>query len=180
MADEQSRKAEFAEYLGRHQSQLFGYIHSLVRDLNDADDVFQQTMVVLWNKLEEFDRQRSFVAWACGIARFEAANFLRTRHRQRLYFSDQLNLLLIDAHAKLAPREQEDRRAALLQCVQKLRERDRTLLEECYGETGVNATAQRQGRSPQSVHNSLRRIRRSLFECICRTLMQNAHPELMK
>jgi len=39
----------------------------------------------------------------------------------------------------------------------------------------VAAVAEKQGRSPQSVHNSLRRIRRALFECIRRTL---AHEQL--
>src|SRR5436309_11942438 len=90
---ESQRKAEFADYLNRHQSQLFGYIHSLVRDLNDADDLFQQTTVILWNKFAEFDRHRSFVAWACGVARLEVASFLRARSRQRLYFTDELDLL---------------------------------------------------------------------------------------
>ena len=66
MKADSERKAEFADYLRQHQSQLFGYIHSLVRDLNDADDLFQQTTVILWNKFAEFDRRRSFVAWACG------------------------------------------------------------------------------------------------------------------
>jgi RNA polymerase sigma-70 factor (ECF subfamily) len=180
MTDEQRGKAEFAGYLRQHQSQVYGYIHSLVRDLNDADDVFQQTTVVLWNKFAEFDRQRSFVAWACGVARLEVATFLRTRSRRRLYFTDELNLLLVEAQSKLMASELEERRAALGECVQKLRERDRQLLQECYGEPGVNATAQRQGRSPQSVHNSLRRIRRALFECIRRTLVEDARSELLQ
>src|SRR5438552_2553668 len=138
------RQAEFADYLNRHQSQLFGYIHSLVRDLNDADDLFQQTTVILWNKFAEFDRGRSFVAWACGVARLEVANFLRARSRQRLYFTDELNLLLIEAQDELTPLELDDRRAALTQCVAKLRERDRRLLDECYrGDGGGHAAADR-------------------------------------
>src|SRR5438094_618664 len=36
-------KAEFAEYLRQDQARLYGYIHSLVRDVHDADDLFQQT-----------------------------------------------------------------------------------------------------------------------------------------
>ena len=71
------RKAEFAAQLGRHQGQLFGYIHSLVRDLDDADDLFQQTSLVLWDKFDQFDASRSFVCWACGVARYEVLNFLR-------------------------------------------------------------------------------------------------------
>src|SRR5438034_9183142 len=101
MKADSERKAEFADYLRQHQSQLFGYLHSLVRDLNDADDLFQQTTVILWNKFADFDRERSFIAWACGVARLEVANFLRSRSRQRLYFTDDLNLLLIEAHADL-------------------------------------------------------------------------------
>src|ERR1700689_3778613 len=92
--DQQSCQAGFADYLRQHQSQLFGYIHSLVRDLNDAEDLFQQTTMILWNKFDEFDRARRFIAWGCGVARLEVANFLRARGRQHLYFSDELNLLL--------------------------------------------------------------------------------------
>ena len=54
--------AEFAAQLQRCQSRLFGYIHSLVRDLNDADDIIQQTTFILWKKYSQFDRHRSFFA----------------------------------------------------------------------------------------------------------------------
>jgi RNA polymerase sigma-70 factor (ECF subfamily) len=170
--DEQQRRADIATLLQQEQSRLYGYLHSLVRDLNDADDLFQQTTLILWNKFGEFDRSRSFFSWACGVARFEVANFLRARGRQRLYFSDELNLLLIEAHEEMTHDETEERRAALSQCVDKLRERDQALLLECYSGEGdrVSAVAGRHGRSSHSVHNSLRRIRRALFECIRRTL----------
>jgi RNA polymerase sigma-70 factor (ECF subfamily) len=180
MNADQDRQAEFAEYLRRHQSQLFGYIHSLVRDLNDADDLFQQTTVILWKKFDEFDRRRSFIVWGCGVARWEAANFLRARSRQRLYFTDELNLLLIEAQADWTPEDLEDQKGALSGCVAKLRQRDRELLEDCYGtDSGVRAVADQHGRSAQSVHNSLRRIRRTLFECIRRTLARQTQPELL-
>lgn len=166
---EADSRAEFAELLRRDQSRLFGYVHSLTRDLNDAEDLFQQTTVILWRKFADYDRDRSFFSWAAGVARLEAANFLRARGRHRLYFSDDLNLLLVEAHAEL-PDDEDDRREALARCVERLRERDRELLEACYADEGVNATAGRMGRSPQSVHNSLRRIRRALFDCVRRTL----------
>jgi RNA polymerase sigma-70 factor, ECF subfamily len=169
-------RTEFAELLRRDQGRLFGYVHSLVRDLDDAEDLFQQTTVILWKKFREFDRAKSFFAWACGVARLEVANFLRGRSRQRLYFSDELNLLLIEAQEELAADELDDRRDALGRCVQKLRQRDRELLAECYGGAGVNAVAGREGRSPQSVHNSLRRIRRALYECIERALAREERP----
>src|SRR5215472_639653 len=90
-------KAEFAARLRQHQTQLFGYIYSPVRDLDDADDLFQQTSLVLWDKFDQFDPSRSFAGWACGVARYEVLNFLRARSRDRLYFSDELSLALIEA-----------------------------------------------------------------------------------
>ncbi len=175
--DPQARRTEFAEYLRQYQGRLFGYIHSLVRDTDDADDLFQQTTLTLWKKFDDFQRDLSFFAWACGVARFEVANFLRARGRDRLYFSDELNLMLVEAHAELTEEDREDQREALARCLEKLRQRDRQLLEDCYADPdGVNAVAQRLGRVPQSVHNSLRRIRRALFECVCRAFSREERP----
>jgi RNA polymerase sigma-70 factor, ECF subfamily len=167
------RRAEFAERLRGHHAALFGYIVSLVRDFDDADDLFQATSLALWKKYETYDPDRPFLAWACGVARYEVANFLRARGRRKLYFSDDLNLLLVEAQEELEREKdrEEDRRVALSGCLEKLRRRDRALLDACYGPEGrVADVAAAWRRSSQSVHNSLRRIRRSLEECVRRGL----------
>src|SRR5262245_66340297 len=157
--DAQLRKADFTRYLATSQARLYGYIHSLIPDIHDADDLYQQTALVLWNKFGEFDQARDFFAWACGVARGEVANFARRRVRQRLYLCADVNLLLVEAHAELTDREQDDRRAALSRCIEKLPAADRELLAECYrGEedgAGVHAAADRRSRSPPSVYSSL-------------------------
>jgi RNA polymerase sigma-70 factor, ECF subfamily len=169
--DVQQRKAEFARHLAGNQARLYGYIHSLVPDVNHADDLYQQTALILWNKFGDFDLQRSFFAWACGVARLEVANFVRARNRQRLFFHSDLNLLLVEAHEEMTDAELEDRRDALTKCVEKLSQNDRDLLTECYAHpAGVRAAAGSRSRSTHSIYNSLRRIRRALFECIERTL----------
>src|SRR5262245_8757996 len=169
--DVQHRKAEFARYLAENQARLYGYIHSLVPDLNHADDLYQQTALILWSKFGEFDPDRSFFAWACGVARLEAANFVRSLARQRRFFGHDLNLLLVEAHEEMTDDEQADRREALSRCVEKLAPADRALLTECYADpAGVHAAAARRNRSPHSVYNSLRRIRQALFDCVTRTL----------
>lgn len=172
----------FAEYLRQNQSRLYGYIHSLVRNLHDTDDLFQQTTVILWKKFNHFDPTRSFFAWACGVARGEITNFLRAKDRQRLSFGEELTLLLAEAQETISAEEVDERREALGRCLETLKPVDRTLVESCYGEEegGIRVVAEQLGRSTQSVHNSLRRIRRALFECIQRTLYRtspNSLPE---
>jgi RNA polymerase sigma-70 factor, ECF subfamily len=168
-------RVDYASLLRQHQTQLFGYIYSLVRDLDDADDLFQQTSLVLWDKFDQFDRSKSFINWACGVARFEVLNFLRTRSRKRLYFSDELNLALVEAHESLEHDRLEERRTALAGCMKKLRQKDRELLEACYERSAsLRDVAHTQGRSTHSIHNSLRRIRRVLFQCVERGVARGA------
>lgn len=170
-ANNVQQKTEFARLLAENQSRLYGYIHSLVPDLNHADDLFQQTAMVLWDKFDTFDPDRSFFAWACGVARYEAANFARGLARQRRFFGNDLNLLLIQAHEDMTDEELADRRDALGRCVSKLPDPDRILLAECYNDVGgVPAAAAKRNRSPHSVYNSLRRIRQTLYHCISRNL----------
>jgi RNA polymerase sigma-70 factor (ECF subfamily) len=173
MENVEVRKAAFGDRLRRHQTQIFGFIYSLVRNFDDADDLFQQTSLVLWKKYEKYDPSRSFVSWACGVARFEVSNFLRDRDRHRLQLSDDLDQLLIEAHAEFEHQRLEERRDALAECMKKLRERDQDLLQACYGGAiHIPDVARTRGRSLQSVHNSLSRIRRSLHECVRRSLAQ--------
>jgi RNA polymerase sigma-70 factor, ECF subfamily len=158
---------DFAQFLQRDQARIYGYLHALVRDANDADDLFQQTTMILWKKFGEYDRSRSFFSWACGIARGEVANFLRTRSRSKLYFSDEVNARLAESAEELEAEEIESRKQALASCLEKLRQRDRELLLACYdGTKSITEVAEREGRSSQSVHNTLKRIRLALFECV--------------
>jgi RNA polymerase sigma-70 factor (ECF subfamily) len=172
---EASRQRElFADHLRQCRGRLFGYIHAMVRNLADADDVFQLTTVALWRRFDRYEPSRPFLAWACGVARLEAATWLRNQARKRLRFSDDLTALLIDAFAEIDDKEFDDRQAALPGCLDKLPDADRKLLAECYDRgTEVAAVAERMGRSPSSVHNTLRRIRRNLFECIERSMARS-------
>ncbi len=65
--------------------------------------------------------------------------------------------------------------AALPGCLEKLDEPNRRLIAECYERgTEVAVIAQRLGRTAPSVHNTLHRIRRMLFECIERNIAHTA------
>jgi RNA polymerase sigma-70 factor (ECF subfamily) len=76
------------------------------------------------------------------------------------------------------PSEDADRRlAALRACMERLKEHDRRLIELRYGGAlGIGGIARQLGRTPQSICNSLGRIRGALFECIQRTLATEGRP----
>lgn len=170
-AAERSNKHSFVEHFVANQQLILGYIASLVPNWQDAEDVFQRTSIVLWEKFEEFDPSREFLHWAYGVAFYEVKNFHRVAGRDRLCFNDELLRELADARA--ARPKRSERAVALQHCLQQLPQPDRQLMLEAYERRGsVVQMAERQQRSVQTLYNRLNGIRRKLLECIDRTVAE--------
>ena len=64
-----SQAKDLFEILMRENADmLLAFLRSAVRDSHSVDDLFQETMVVAWRRIDDFDRQRSFGKWIRGIA----------------------------------------------------------------------------------------------------------------
>jgi RNA polymerase sigma-70 factor, ECF subfamily len=161
------RSQEFTKRLQQCQAELLRYIFALVRNGEDAQDIFQQTCVVLWDKFDEFDPARSFLAWACGVARFKVRKFFTQHRRHQVRFSDEFAVRMAEVQAESSSDEPHARRAALPGCIDKLPPLQRELLVLCYGERQrIVDVAARLGRSAGGVRHSLQAIRERLMECI--------------
>jgi RNA polymerase sigma-70 factor, ECF subfamily len=167
----------FVELLTQYRSPLFGYIYALVRRLHDAEDLYQDTAMVMWSKFQEYEPGTNFMGWACTIARFRVANFLKGERRRCRYFSHALQEELAALQAKIQAEQAGLQQEALIDCVKGLSEADRQLVDLCYStERSFREIAEQLGRSPQSVYDALSRIRRVLLECIDRTVARQGHP----
>ncbi|WP_425401011.1 sigma-70 family RNA polymerase sigma factor [Aeoliella sp.] len=165
-----SDDARFIDLLQQHRTQLLGYLFCIVQNMDDAEDLFQQVSITLWDKFDTFEQGSSFSAWAITVARNKAMTFLRSKRRETARFSRRLieELSLRDLWT---PLEADSRLAALQSCQKKLPKEDQVLLSQCYSTSEKTAdVARRLGRSVDSVYTSLSRIRRALFACIKRSL----------
>jgi RNA polymerase sigma-70 factor (ECF subfamily) len=165
-----AREELFAQLLTQHRSQIFRLVFCMVHTLQDAEDVYQQAALTMWDHFEEFDPRTNFVAWASQIARHKALNFLTSATRRRVCFSPEL-IGELAQHEEPSNEFQEARLRALASCRGKLRQTDQQLLKQCYNGKGtIGEVAERLGRPAGTVRDSLMRIRRTLLECIRRTL----------
>lgn len=57
-----------------HQDQLYSYILAMVLNQTDADDLLQETALVMHNKFEDFQPDSNFLAWGMTIARNKTMN----------------------------------------------------------------------------------------------------------
>jgi RNA polymerase sigma-70 factor (ECF subfamily) len=164
--------AEFIASVTRAQRTLHAFIVSMVRYAADADDVLQETNLVLWQKAAEFDPAREFLPWAMRVAQLQSMAYLKKK--QRVVFNEELLALVAD-EAVAEAADADTRRVALAGCLQKLPEYQRALIAQRYEPGGsVNVMSGARGTTPKALSEMLRRIRHSLLLCIERTLAQEA------
>ena len=169
------RKPEFVELMTKHWHQLFNVIFCVVQNFADTEDVFQQTTMALWSEFHKFQPGTDFGAWASTVARFRVSTFIRSKQRQRVYFSE--GLIEEIASVPLESNEVHDARlAALAECRKKLSSTDQELLALCYGGSdSIRDAAYRIGRPVDSVYVRLTKLRSALYACIERFLAREEY-----
>jgi RNA polymerase sigma-70 factor (ECF subfamily) len=166
--------AEFLQLFTKSQRPVFLYILSLVPRPVEAEEILQETNLVIWTKASQFRPGTNFQAWACQIAYFEVMKYRSRRHRDKLHFNPEL-LELVAAESLQESELLDRRRQALAECLAKLREQDRALIQTRYSpENDGPEIADKIGRPINSIYQSLSRIRKSLLECINRRLAAEA------
>ncbi|NDH95147.1 MAG: sigma-70 family RNA polymerase sigma factor [Planctomycetia bacterium] len=165
---------DFVARLTKSQRQLHAFIFSLVWNPADADDILQETNLVLLQKAEAFDGSRDFLPWALQFARFQTLAALKRQQRLRLVFDDALARTLAD-EATAAEPVLDARRLALATCLQKLPRDQRDLLVKRYEPAAsVAGLAAAIRVTPKALSDRLRRIRQVLLECVTKTLAEEA------
>lgn len=165
---------EFVQLFTRNQRRVYLFILSQVSNPSDAEEILQETNVVILRKCSHFELGTNFLAWACSIARFEILKYRDRFKRDRLHFSNEF-LDLVEGETVRRGELSDARRDALSGCIAKLSDSDKKLIRLRYapGSNGQSVAAA-VGRPPNSVYQSLSRIRRVLLECVTRTLTAEA------
>jgi RNA polymerase sigma-70 factor (ECF subfamily) len=174
MSTEPDRTKELVLLMTQHQRRIFAYIYTLLPDRHAAEDILQETSLVICEKFKDFKSGTDFVAWANQIAWWQV-RAARTKYaRSKVIFDDDVLEAVAQTSAQLAP-EADIRHEALAKCLQKLPPRDRELIMVRY-EPGnsVEEAARRSGRSLVAAYKALARLRKLLHDCVTHTLAQEA------
>ena len=160
----------------QHQRRIFSYIYTLVPSRADAEDILQETSLVICEKFGQFKIGTDFAAWACQIAYWEVRRARQKFARSKVVFDQDI----VDALAQTASAmidEVSERHEILGRCLQKLHPRDRDLVLTRYEPgCGVEQAAQRSGRSMEAAYKALGRIRKMLLDCVSNQLTAEGAP----
>ncbi len=161
----------FVQKLIACQDMLYAYILSLVPKADAADEVLQETNLVLCRKMDESAKVVDFDAWARRIAHFQVLALLKRRQRDRHVFDEDLVGLLATEADTITTDAIDQRRHALRTCLARLAEPSRQMILKRYAPgNSVAAIAEELGRPTGSVYQALYRIRTTLMNCVKRAL----------
>lgn len=164
---EASRVEQFMALYSSHQRRLYLYTLALLPVSPDAEDVFQESNLVLWQKFDEYQAGTNFFAWACKIIRYKVLQYREKATRSVAVLDpDILDRL---AGVAVAEMEQIDEfySRTLNDCMARLSANDQELMQHRYtAGMAVQAIAAAMHRSPNAVSQSMGRIRRLLLDCI--------------
>jgi len=141
----------------------------MVFNIADVEDLLQEVGVTAWEKYDEYDSERDFVSWTCGIARNKVLSFNRLASHRLVQSAELLERMEqeVGANSRTLERQHE----ALRECLARLKEPDRRLLQIRYSEGVIlKQVAAETGQSLQALYKSLQRIHIRLFECATRRL----------
>lgn len=165
------RAGEFVRLFVRHERHLYAYLLTVLGNPADAEDVLQQTSIVLWEKFEEFSADGDFMAWGIKTAYYTAKNFLRKNSRSRVTFSQPM-FEAVAGRAASSGAEVNAVHEALETCLDGLPDADRELIQQRYEmEASVSSISESIGRSIHAVYRALSRIHVTLFDCVSSQLV---------
>jgi RNA polymerase sigma-70 factor (ECF subfamily) len=165
---DKGRREQVMRLALEHRAQLWGFLMGLAKSPQLAEDLFQNTYLVICEKWEQFQPGTNFLAWARQIARYE---FLAAVDPGRRPFvtkeAEVLEAALAAAVPPDRPAADAGRREALRACLREMPGRGHRALALRYGEgLGGGAVARRMGVSLNALYTLLSRVRKQLLDCV--------------
>jgi RNA polymerase sigma-70 factor (ECF subfamily) len=160
------RTTEFLTLLTQHDRALGVYVYALVSSGADADDILQQTKMVMWKSFDQFEPGTNFLAWARKVAFHQILGYRRQKKKEHLPLDEDVLEAVHHEVSRLAG-EDDHRREALQSCLHKLPTEHRQLvLLRYYEDLEVEEVAKRIASTAGAVYRALSRVRFALLECV--------------
>ncbi len=165
---ESDRHERFLRLLSHTEHKVRRYIATLVPNHSDVDDVFQETLIALWRKFDDYRPDKSFDTWAFRFAHYQVLSYRKKKSIQSKHLAFSSNIVELLAADQIQRSEfLESQQTALSKCLARLTEEDRELLELRYAtDVPICQVARDTNQPAKALYQALERVRRQLLHCV--------------
>lgn len=159
---------QFVRALTDAQFALYSFICMLVGNRHAAEDILQDTNVILMDHAGDYDAKRVFMPWAKAFAYNKVRTFLKKESRSPLVFNEELvTVLAEETVAETGEGSGRELLEYLDACMERLTPVQQELIQaRYYRKERVESLAARFKRTEISIYVQIHRIRRLLGVCI--------------
>ena len=173
-------KDVFEILMREHADSLLAFLRSAVRDPFAVDDLFQETMIVAWRRLDDFDKERSFGKWIRGIAGKLVLAHYRKSGKNPLAIDESTLEWVESRFAQVQSRRGDtlsDKLELLKECVATLSDENRNAIEARYlHRHSLDEIVEQLGIALQTVKKRLYRSKLQLEQCLSNKLQLEELP----
>jgi RNA polymerase sigma-70 factor (ECF subfamily) len=163
--------ALFLRHYLSHEQDLRAFVTAVVPEAGAREDLFQEVASALWRSFHTYDAARPFGSWARGVAMNKVRQYRRKLFRSPRTLPEEAMIAVAAVFDQEPATEDAARTEALEACLAELPEKSSQLLHLKYRESlGAQEIADRTGKSPDAIYQTLSRLRRALERCILRRL----------
>lgn len=163
-------KAIFEILVRENTDMLMAYLRSTVDDSSSVDDLFQETMIVAWRRIQDYDRSRPFAPWLRGIARMLVLAHYRTLSKSPIWHNTEVLDTIESRFQEFLTQngrtfsEQAD---DLLNCMKRLSSALKQIVEMLYArDMSPTQVATALNEQTTTVRKRAQRARAQLYECM--------------
>ncbi|VAX37913.1 hypothetical protein MNBD_PLANCTO02-1648 [hydrothermal vent metagenome] len=169
-------QSDVARLLMQYRGALYAYIHSCVRNHADAEDIFQDVSVAVVESISKLKTEEGFFPWAREIAFRRVLVHRRTAKKEKA-MNPHVIASLAEAVERVDNKQPiSQRRKMLLECMESLPDKSRSLIARRYDGSGdsISAIARDSEQGVPAIYAKLHRIRAILRDCISHRLSKEA------
>lgn len=161
---------DFVRQLTMQHKRIYAFILTLVANSADADDIMQDTAVLMWEKYRNSEEITNLGALGIRIAHFKVLEFRKKQYGKKLQFNSTLFDTVLGG-AVAVEEKVDERFEAMKKCLSKLDEKSRKLVQLRHqkGQT-IKHIAESIQMPPHTAYKHLAHIHDMLVRCIRRTL----------
>jgi len=75
------KELAFEEIIKKYEKKIYGFIYKMVREECSAEDLTQEVFIKVYQNIESFDMNKTFVTWLYTIAKNTTFNYLKKSNR---------------------------------------------------------------------------------------------------